>query len=491
MSIIDVDIDPRRWCLIAAVSLVAVGWADQAASYEYLQPQQCPNGAGWASLPVDYEINNSGSADMSFSQLESIIQTSFAEWGSPCCSTFSANYLGTTSDTAYGTRSDATADPVLSWIEQSSNWPSALGNPSNVLGVTLASFTSNCNIANAPIVFNGINYQYQPAGNVDLESIAVHEIGHLLGLGHTQTQGATMYPSYLGGTQQASIEQDDINGVCSLYGQTCSCTTDSDCQPGYVCNSQNQCEEAPCMSDSECPVGESCSSQTGDCETTTCTSASDCPHGFDCTNGTCERICNLCATCNSDSDCGSRQDGWACQQGQCIKVCEDFLTCPGDAKCETITFRTENGTQDLDLCLNPGACTEQPRTWCPDTYACGAGNTGSMACPPEGGEDTGVDPDTGMDAGPMTPDTSVEDTGQSMDDTGGGTEDTCVGAACDPVDTGGEEEGPSLQRDLQRDTSSSPCLCSSGFGGVPAGALSMMLLGLAGLSLRRRQKRVE
>jgi hypothetical protein len=469
---------------LTAVCMV-VGWSAPVSAYEYLNPQQCPSGSKWASTPVNYEINNAGSADVSFSQLETIMQDSFAEWGGPGCSSFSAAYQGTTSQTAYGTRGSTTADPIMSWIEQSSNWPSSLGNPSQVLGVTLATFNNNCTINNAPIVFNGISYQYRPAGNVDLESIAVHEIGHLLGLGHTQKQGATMYPSYLGGTQQATIETDDVNGVCSLYGQPVSCTQDSDCRSGFVCNSQGSCEEAPCMSDSECPIGDSCSAQSGDCEDTTCTQASDCPRGFECgSGGTCERICNLCKSCNTASDCGSQEDGWFCQSGLCIKACESFLTCPGDTKCETITFRTQDGTQEVDLCLNPGACTTDPRTWCPDSYACGVGNTDGLACPPEGGEDTGVGQDTGTDTGVVDPDVSTsEDTGTIAPDTGQPEPDTCSGQDCQPADT-----GPKLDPKLNATGPSNACACGASPGGVPFGALSLAILGLAGMFIHRSRK---
>src|SRR5262249_29297551 len=98
-------------------------------------------------------------------------------------------------------------------------------------------------------------------------SIATHEEGHSLGLGHTTVPGATMEAAYGGGTSLATIEQDDIAGVCALYpgtnptsgvasstaatsgsggGQTCDQCTQSEsagaCAAQYnACNNSQQC----------------------------------------------------------------------------------------------------------------------------------------------------------------------------------------------------------------------------------------------------------
>jgi hypothetical protein len=65
-------------------------------------------------------------------------------------------------------------------------------------------------------------WQDGPGGvgsGVDLQGVACHEIGHSLGLGHTNVGGATMFPSISGtGIGQRSIEADDINGVKAIYG---------------------------------------------------------------------------------------------------------------------------------------------------------------------------------------------------------------------------------------------------------------------------------
>ncbi len=54
------------------------------------------------------------------------------------------------------------------------------------------------------------------AQDVDLVTVAAHEIGHVLGLDHSDDPDALMYPSYFG--PRRFLGDDDIAGVQSLYG---------------------------------------------------------------------------------------------------------------------------------------------------------------------------------------------------------------------------------------------------------------------------------
>jgi hypothetical protein len=51
--------------------------------------------------------------------------------------------------------------------------------------------------------------------STDLFSVALHETGHALGLGHTSNPGAVMYPYY---RMQTGLTSDDIAGIQALYG---------------------------------------------------------------------------------------------------------------------------------------------------------------------------------------------------------------------------------------------------------------------------------
>ncbi|XP_057463869.1 metalloendoproteinase 1-like [Actinidia eriantha] len=53
-------------------------------------------------------------------------------------------------------------------------------------------------------------------GAYDMETVALHEIGHLLGLGHSSEKNAIMYAAIAPGVTK-SLHEDDIQGIKALY----------------------------------------------------------------------------------------------------------------------------------------------------------------------------------------------------------------------------------------------------------------------------------
>ncbi|HEY6509939.1 MAG TPA: matrixin family metalloprotease, partial [Vicinamibacterales bacterium] len=54
---------------------------------------------------------------------------------------------------------------------------------------------------------------------VDVQSVALHEFGHALGLGHSAQSAAVMFASYSQGSNKRTPAQDDVNGIQFIYGQ--------------------------------------------------------------------------------------------------------------------------------------------------------------------------------------------------------------------------------------------------------------------------------
>ncbi|XP_019185247.1 PREDICTED: metalloendoproteinase 2-MMP-like [Ipomoea nil] len=53
----------------------------------------------------------------------------------------------------------------------------------------------------------------------DIQSVALHEIGHLLGLAHSTVPESVMWPSINVGVKHRVLHEDDVQGIRALYSQ--------------------------------------------------------------------------------------------------------------------------------------------------------------------------------------------------------------------------------------------------------------------------------
>lgn len=82
-------------------------------------------------------------------------------------------------------------------------------------------FTADFVIVEADIWFND-DYNWDATGSpkfteVDLESVALHEFGHWLALGHDDASTAVMFPTLTMGTTKRELHQNEVDGISFIY----------------------------------------------------------------------------------------------------------------------------------------------------------------------------------------------------------------------------------------------------------------------------------
>lgn len=337
-------------CLVAScLALSALVAAPAARAYNLL-------GAVWDADkgPVVYHLEPSGSEDISDgSDLEAVRQA-FRNWA--CVE---GSRLRFVEGEEAGVKNVTLDDGVNSvfWDEDNS-----FGLGPATLGVTFGTAppTPDETLIRdaADIVFNGFDHEWATdeaevgAGKIDVGSIAIHETGHWLGLGHpcsdpqeTQCLGpdeAVMTPAYPGGVIREPL-QDDIDGLLEMYpaadesrcdgpyrqGEVCACN--DECVTGLLCveglSGKQVCAPKCSSEDASCPVGFACVLGAA-------------PTNGDPAQGTCVRLGDdglkpLAALCERDGDCaeGICIATPAIGRTVCKKSCDVDGDCPGGYRC--------------------------------------------------------------------------------------------------------------------------------------------------------------
>lgn len=182
----------------------------------------------WNQMPIRYFVNERDVPTVSGTQFREAVQRAFGRWQAIDTATIRAEFQGAT------TASPNSVDgrTTLGFLDRP-DLERVLAATSFILN------SSTGEIVEADIFFN-TRFVWSTAaagetGKVDVESIAVHEVGHLLGLGHSaigETElladggrrvlgsAAVMFPIAFtaGNVSDRGVLPDDIAGVVDLYG---------------------------------------------------------------------------------------------------------------------------------------------------------------------------------------------------------------------------------------------------------------------------------
>jgi hypothetical protein len=338
----------------------------------------------WGSSLVPYHLNAAGSDNIGNGSDIQAIESAFSDWEAVSCSDLTFEYQGGTDANSVQSLGGESNDQNDITFVENSTW--TLGK--QVLGVTIPLGMGNGAFVEVDIAFNGYHHKWTTTGKkwrVDVKSVAIHEIGHFVGIqhvlgGYSQYNPPTMAPQNDPYGKMASLEADDMLAACYLYpdGGTFKCDNNEQC-PYVVENEPNTGKEFygsklectasicqppsqpsmpvlkvlgdPCTSGDECqddlfcqPIG-AAAFCAKDCKP----SSPDCPISYICLpypggeTGAC--VPNSAAggasngtPCIANEDCKSGNcfpdlsGGWACRatcDSDAADICEDGASCLG------------------------------------------------------------------------------------------------------------------------------------------------------------------
>ncbi len=193
---------------------------------------ETPQPIFWPQQCVLYEVNQSGLSTVpEFDDLLAAIEASFDPWRDADCASFDPQFVGITESRVIGLSADRQPNGNIIRFSET-GWP----NASPIQALTSVTYRiSTGEIVDADIDMNAQHFNMgiiedttaDPDLILDLQNTLTHEIGHFLGLDHTQGDSFTGTGSYLDATMFASaplaetkkrsLEDDDINGVCTIY----------------------------------------------------------------------------------------------------------------------------------------------------------------------------------------------------------------------------------------------------------------------------------
>ncbi|MEQ1891467.1 MAG: matrixin family metalloprotease, partial [Planctomycetota bacterium] len=204
------------WCLAGALVLVP---AARLLAHVRLAHPSSGAALRWSS-PANLQVvlQADGSDDVADGSDAQALRLAIQDWNAATGTTATLLEDATPAKRA---RTDWEANDVHLLLFDETNSSGFFPGGSPTVAITPVWFFSNGVIEDADILFNGAGFSFTTSGepgSFDIQNVAAHELGHLVGLDHSGNASATMYP-YVdqGVVLQRSLSLDEVVGLRDAY----------------------------------------------------------------------------------------------------------------------------------------------------------------------------------------------------------------------------------------------------------------------------------
>ncbi len=226
-----------------------------------VQGGDCGISLFWGSPCVGYSIQKDASSKVSFETTEEIMKASFAAWEAAACTGGTPRIAATelaAADCAKHEYNQQKGNTNLI-VFRDEAWP--YEGSSNTLALTTVTYNLQTGeIYDADMEVNSHDNALTTSNtgaDFDLQSITTHEAGHFLGLAHSATATATMFPAYQEhDTGLRSLDPDDISGICAIYPAGGPIPATCDTTPRHGFSALCGAEQPDAASGCACRIGE-------------------------------------------------------------------------------------------------------------------------------------------------------------------------------------------------------------------------------------------
>ena len=199
----------------------------------------------WTGGCVGYSPNLIGTAQLTDEEWKEAFNQAFHAWQLVDCGggEHPSIELYALRSTSCGESTYNSSGPNVNSIyftDQGWTGPQTPENLDHVLARAKINFVSSGEIMDGDIAINSARKEFSVSDdNVkeDLVSILTHEVGHFLGIAHSDVPDAVMYWQYGTGTIRRKLQKDDIEAICTIYPPSRERTCDPTPRGGL----QDQC----------------------------------------------------------------------------------------------------------------------------------------------------------------------------------------------------------------------------------------------------------